>query len=408
MSTATKKKTTKKAASKKAASKKTTANKTTASKKAATKKTSTKAESVGKGTKKDPRLMSVAPDRIVVSPKLQPRSNLGDTSDLKKSIKVSGVLSSLVVRPKGDKYELLCGARRLACAQELGLKSVPIQVRTDLDDDNEALAAAVGENSGDARTALAPMDQARSFKRLADEGWSPPKIASRCGCASNTVRNALALADAPKDVQKKLESGEIKQMTAIALTKADPAIRSAIIDGVSEGTTEREVRSMISDQTKALKERGDAPEPKKTKSGAVDKRAKNNKGGLEKVWRPKKSINIEIDRIVVAIIDLEGKKKLKGADAERLIALKGYLAALFFACGLVEDESISSKDYKAAFNAIKSLVEEAATEEEAEAEAEEVEEEDEEEPDDEDFDIDDEDDDEEEEEEEDEDEIDID
>src|SRR4029077_5228286 len=76
----------------------------------------------------------------------QPRKNFDpdELAALAASVKSHGILQPLVVRQKGDRYQLIAGERRLRAAQEVGLKSVPIHV-VDLND-QEAFEAALIEN----------------------------------------------------------------------------------------------------------------------------------------------------------------------------------------------------------------------------------------------------------------------
>ncbi|GHV32109.1 hypothetical protein FACS18949_02100 [Clostridia bacterium] len=59
------------------------------------------------------------------------------------SVKESGVLSPIIVRPKGDRYEILSGHNRVAAAKEVGLTSVPAIVRTELTDDEAKIIVTV-------------------------------------------------------------------------------------------------------------------------------------------------------------------------------------------------------------------------------------------------------------------------
>ncbi len=65
-------------------------------------------------------------------------------ADLKESIKQKGVLEPIIVRKVGEKYQVVCGERRVRACKELGLKTIPAIVR-DLTDD-QALEFQVIEN----------------------------------------------------------------------------------------------------------------------------------------------------------------------------------------------------------------------------------------------------------------------
>lgn len=64
--------------------------------------------------------------------------------ELTESIRVHGVLSPLLARPKGECYELVSGHRRRLAAQKLGLPTVPVLVREMSDD--EAVILMVDSN----------------------------------------------------------------------------------------------------------------------------------------------------------------------------------------------------------------------------------------------------------------------
>lgn len=68
----------------------------------------------------------------------------GAMDELVESIRVHGVLSPLLARPKGEGYELVSGHRRRLAAQKLGLPTVPVLVREMTDD--EAVILMVDSN----------------------------------------------------------------------------------------------------------------------------------------------------------------------------------------------------------------------------------------------------------------------
>ena len=67
----------------------------------------------------------------LVSPQSQPRRYFDEEAmaQLTASIKENGILQPLLVRPVGDKYEVVAGERRLKAAQVVGLTEVPVTVR---------------------------------------------------------------------------------------------------------------------------------------------------------------------------------------------------------------------------------------------------------------------------------------
>lgn len=85
-----------------------------------------------------------------------------DVSEMAASIKQHGVLEPIVVRPKGQKFELVFGERRWRGARAAGLAEIPTLVRDYSDE--EAKNAQLVENLH--RTDLAPMDEARGYAEL--------------------------------------------------------------------------------------------------------------------------------------------------------------------------------------------------------------------------------------------------
>lgn len=76
--------------------------------------------------------------------KLNVRKKVGNVSELVKSIQERGILEPLLVRPSGDRYEVVAGTRRFEAARALGLESIPVIIR-ELSDD-EAIVISLIEN----------------------------------------------------------------------------------------------------------------------------------------------------------------------------------------------------------------------------------------------------------------------
>jgi ParB family chromosome partitioning protein len=82
----------------------------------------------------------------IVLPEQQPRRYFDPEklAQLAKSIQEHGILEPLLVRPQGDKYELVAGERRFRAAQQVGLSEVPVVIHQL--DDRQALQVALIEN----------------------------------------------------------------------------------------------------------------------------------------------------------------------------------------------------------------------------------------------------------------------
>ncbi len=154
---------------------------------------------------------------------IQPRRNFAEESlvELADSIKEKGLLQPLLVRPRGDGYELVAGERRWRAAQQAGLAEVPVVIR-DLGD-REALELALIENLQ--REDLNPVEEAQGYQRLLEMSLTQEQVARSVGKARATVANALRLLQLPQVALEALEQGQISAGHARALLMLPEARR---------------------------------------------------------------------------------------------------------------------------------------------------------------------------------------
>src|SRR6478736_9125769 len=71
----------------------------------------------------------IAPiDQIDPNPN-QPRQVMGDLSELMASISEKGILEPLIVRQRGERFQIVAGERRYQAAVQVGLRELPAVVR---------------------------------------------------------------------------------------------------------------------------------------------------------------------------------------------------------------------------------------------------------------------------------------
>ena len=63
----------------------------------------------------------------------QPRQVMGDLAELMASIAEKGVIEPLVVRQRGERFQIIAGERRYHAAVQVGLRELPVAIR-DVDD----------------------------------------------------------------------------------------------------------------------------------------------------------------------------------------------------------------------------------------------------------------------------------
>ncbi len=138
--------------------------------------------------------------------------------DLVQSIKEKGLIQPVVVRPRGDGYELIAGERRLRAAKELGISHVPAIIK-DVKDD-EALEIALIENIQ--RDDLNPIEEAKAYQRLADEfSLTQEQISEKVGRDRASVSNTLRLLKLPEKVKEEIYLGRISMGHAKAILTLD-------------------------------------------------------------------------------------------------------------------------------------------------------------------------------------------
>jgi ParB family chromosome partitioning protein len=137
--------------------------------------------------------------------------------ELVASIKVTGIIQPLIVRPVPGfphQFEVVAGERRLRAAQLAGLTDVPAVIREF--SDQEALAISLIENIQ--REELSPADEARALRRLIEEfALTHEQVAHAIGRSRAAVSNLLRLLDLPAEVTTMMETRTISMGHARAL-----------------------------------------------------------------------------------------------------------------------------------------------------------------------------------------------
>ena len=164
-------------------------------------------------------LQEVPLERIDAS-RFQPRVHFDQQGleELAQSVRSGGVVQPIILRPLGQRFELVAGERRLRAARLAGLERLPALVR--VLSDEQALELSLVENIQ--REDLNPLEQARAFERLANDfALTQEQIAARTGKDRATVANLLRLLRLPQEVQELVEEGKLTAGHARALLKLE-------------------------------------------------------------------------------------------------------------------------------------------------------------------------------------------
>src|SRR5437870_3951099 len=146
-------------------------------------------------------------DLVEPSP-YQPRTRFREEAleELARSIRASGIIQPLVVRPIGQRFQLIAGERRWRAAQRAGLGKVSVIVRQVSDE--IALEMTLVENIQ--REDLNAIEAARAFERLMDEfSLTQEAVAERTGKDRTTVANAVRLLKLEPAIQDWIEEGKL-------------------------------------------------------------------------------------------------------------------------------------------------------------------------------------------------------
>ena len=155
---------------------------------------------------------------LIIPNRFQPRLVFDEKAlnELADSIKEHGIIEPIIVRQLNDKYEIIAGERRYKAACIAGLTKVPVIVRN-LSDYKSAQVAVI-ENVQ--RRNLNPMEEAKSYKRILDQGLkTQEELAKEIGVSQSTIANKLRLLSLAEPVKQALSENKISERHARALLK---------------------------------------------------------------------------------------------------------------------------------------------------------------------------------------------
>lgn len=152
-------------------------------------------------------ILRVGLNRVQPCP-FQPRKDFSAEAlrELADSIREQGIVQPLIVRTKGDGFELIAGERRWRAAQLIGLTEVPVLVREA--DNREVLELALIENLQ--RENLNPIEEAQGYSQLIEQfQLTQEEAALKVGRSRAVVANALRLLKLPAEVQAHVRDGRL-------------------------------------------------------------------------------------------------------------------------------------------------------------------------------------------------------
>ena len=179
--------------------------------------------------------------------------------DLANSIRTTGVLQPLLVRPSSrgpDQYEIIAGERRWRASQIAQIHELPVIIKDF--SDKEVLEVAIIENIQ--RTDLNAIEEAAGYRQLMDKfGHTQEHMAEALGKSRSHIANLLRLLSLPDDVQQLLMDEKLSSGHARALITCDnPSLlaKAVVAKGLSVRETERLAKKAVSYLADGKKEQG--------------------------------------------------------------------------------------------------------------------------------------------------------
>ena len=165
-------------------------------------------------------ILSLSIEQIVPNPQ-QPRRVFDKDflSELADSIKKNGLIQPIIVKKKGEKYEIVAGERRWRAAAQAGLYEVPVRV-LESEKDNPFLSLVENLQRQD----LNPLELAQAYKALMQAyKLTQEKLADQLGIPRASLANQLRILNLSEEVQEMIMNGQLSfALAKILLQVPDP------------------------------------------------------------------------------------------------------------------------------------------------------------------------------------------
>ncbi|MDD4980444.1 MAG: ParB/RepB/Spo0J family partition protein [Candidatus Omnitrophica bacterium] len=186
----------------------------------------------------------------------QPREDFDGQGmeELTQSVKEKGVIQPVLVRRRGDDYELIAGERRFRAAKLLNLKEIPVIVK-DVED-RDSLEIALIENIQ--RQALNAIEEAHAYQFLIEKFQvTHEKISQVLGKSRVSVTNTLRLLNLPQEIQEEIKKGRISFAHGRALLEVEDLNQQRRLaqEAISKSLSVRELENLIKTQRRRMPKR---------------------------------------------------------------------------------------------------------------------------------------------------------
>src|SRR3982750_1455271 len=187
----------------------------------------------------------IAIDKIDPNPE-QPRTEIGDLTELTSSISEKGVLEPLLVKPSRltGRWMIIAGERRWRAATAAGLTEVPC-IEMEIDEKTVAEIALI-ENLQ--RKDLTIWEEAEGLLSLCERfGYTHEEVARKVGKSRTTVTEVISIASIPDDVRDMCRGANVSaksMLLQLVRQPDDESMRRLAVQITSQGLTREDVREV--------------------------------------------------------------------------------------------------------------------------------------------------------------------
>jgi ParB family chromosome partitioning protein len=187
----------------------------------------------------------IAIDKIDPNPE-QPRTEIGDLTELTSSISEKGVLEPLLVKPSRltGRWMIIAGERRWRAATAAGLTEVPC-IEMEIDEKTVAEIALI-ENMQ--RKDLTIWEEADGLLSLCERfGYTHEEVARKVGKSRTTVTEVISIASIPGDVRELCKGANVSaksMLLQLVRQPDDESMRRLAVQITSQGLTREDVREV--------------------------------------------------------------------------------------------------------------------------------------------------------------------
>lgn len=193
------------------------------------------------------------PIELIDANPLQPRRVFQHDriEELAQSIRANGIIQPLVVRRRGERYQLVAGERRWRASKIAGIAIVPVVVQEIPDE--RLLEITLIENIQ--REDLNAIETAQAFDRLCRElQLNHDEVGRRTGKDRSTIANLIRLLQLPPDIQqliaeKRLSIGHARCLLTLPTADLQREVaEKSVAQGWSVRQVERLTQKMMEDR----------------------------------------------------------------------------------------------------------------------------------------------------------------